>query len=76
MTIPNDKEISLAYDQGKVALIALFQNTFDQITSRTQALEDRVVKNSRNSGKPPSNDGQTKPEPKSLLKRHGKKSGG
>ena len=76
MTIPTDKEINLAYEQGKEAVIALFHNTFDQIASRIQALEDRVVKNSRNSGKPPSSDGLTKPEPKSLRKRHGKKSGG
>jgi hypothetical protein len=66
MTIPNDKEISLAYDQGKVAVIALFHNTFNQITSRIQAVEDRVVNNSRNSGRPLSSDGLTKPEPKSL----------
>jgi len=66
MTIPSDKEISLAYDQVKEAVIALFHNTFDQITSRIQALEDRFVKNSRNSGKPPSSDGLTKPKPKSL----------
>lgn len=76
MPILTDKEISLAYDQGKEAVIALFHNTFDQLALRIQALEDRVIKNSRNSGKPPSSDGLSKPAPKSLRKRHGKKSGG
>jgi transposase len=74
--LPSDEEIGAAYDEGKEAVVALFHHTVGQLASRVQALEDRVTKNSRNSGKPPSSDGLAKPAPKSLRKRHGKKSGG
>ena len=74
--LPSDEEIGAAYDEGKEAVIALFHRTVGQLAARVQALEDRVSKNSRNSGKPPSSDGLAKPAPKSLRKRHGKKSGG
>jgi len=73
---PSDEEIGAAYDEGKEAVIALFHLTVGQLAVRVQALEDRVSKNSRNSGKPPSSDGFTKPVPKSLRKKHGKKTGG
>jgi transposase len=74
--LPSDEEIGAAYDEGKEAVIVLFHRTIGQLAARVQALEDRVSKNSRNSGKPPSSDGLAKPAPKSLRKRHGKKSGG
>lgn len=65
--LPSDEEIGAAYDEGKEAAIVLFHRTVGQLAARVQALEDRVSKNSRNSGKP---------APKSLRKRHGKKTGG
>jgi len=74
--LPSDEEIGAAYDEGKEAVIALFHQTIGQLAARVQALEDRVSKNSRNSGKPPSSDGLNKPAPKSQRKRHGRKSGG
>ncbi len=74
--LPSDEEIGAAYDQGKEAVVVLFHRTVGQLAARVQALEDRVSKNSRNSGKPPSSDGLAKPAPKSLRKRQGKKSGG
>jgi transposase len=74
--LPSDEEISAAYDEGVEAVIGLFHRTVGQLAARVQALEDRVSKNSRNSGKPPSSDGLAKPAPKSLRKRHGRKSGG
>jgi transposase len=74
--LPSDEEIGSAYDESKEAVIALFHRTVGQLAARVQALEDRVSKNSRNSGKPPSSDGLSKPAPKSLRKRHGKKTGG
>lgn len=74
--LPSDEEVCAVYDEGKEAVIALFHRTIGQLAARVQALEDRVSKNSRNSGKPPSSDGLAKPAPKSLRKRHGKKTGG
>ena len=74
--LPTEEEIAAAYDQGKEAVIKLFHQTIGQLAARLQELEDRVSKNSRNSGKPPSSDGMSKPSPKSLRKRRGKKSGG
>jgi transposase len=76
LKLPNDEEIGVAYEQGKEAVITLFRNTIGQLAARLQALEDQKAKNSRNSGKPPSSDGLSKPAPKSLRKRHGRKSGG
>jgi transposase len=75
-SLPTDEEIGKAYDQGKTAVIALFHETLGQLNARLQILEDRISKNSRNSGKPPSSDGLNKPAPKSRRKRHGRKSGG
>ena len=72
----NEQEIGEAYDQGKEAVIVLFQKTFLELAERIQALEDQVAKNSRNSGKPPSSDGLSKPAHKSQRKRHGRKQGG
>jgi transposase len=46
------------------------------LEARIQVLENQLSKNSRNSGKPPSSDGLSKPAPKSQRKRHGRKSGG
>jgi transposase len=76
LKLPSDEEIGAAYEQGKEVVIALFRKTIGQLAARVQALEDQRAKNSRNSGKPPSSDGLNKPAPKSLRKRHGKKSGG
>jgi transposase len=74
--IPTDEEIRMAHRLGEEAVIDLFHRTVGQLAARLQALEDRIAKNSRNSGKPPSSDGLSKPAPKSQRKRHGRKSGG
>jgi transposase len=76
LQLPTDEEIDKTYDQGKEAVVALFHDTIGQLAARMQVLEDRISKNSRNSGKPPSSDGLNKPAPKSRRKRHGRKSGG
>ena len=76
LQLPTDEEIGKAFDQGKEAMIALFHITIRQLAARIQRLEDRVSKNSQNSGKPPPSDGLNKPAPKSRRKRSGKTSGG
>ena len=76
---PTEEDIRNAYRQGEEAVVALFLElirTMIILAERVQVLEDRLAKNSRNSGKPPSSDGLSKPAPKSLRKRHRKKSGG
>lgn len=76
LRLPSEEEIGAAYEQGKEAVVRLFHNSLQQFLIRVQALEDQLAKNSRNSGKPPSSDGLSKPAPKSLRKRHRRKSGG
>jgi transposase len=75
--LPSEEEISIAHDQGKEAVIALFNATFRELAERLQALEDRLAKDSHNSSKPPSRDGlKKKPTKRGLRKPSGKKSGG
>ncbi|MEP6896607.1 MAG: IS66 family transposase, partial [Chloroflexota bacterium] len=74
--LSNEKEINAAYEDGKEAVLKLFQDTFVVLAERIQKLEDQIAKNSRNSGKPPSSDGFDKPAPRSLRKRSRKRSGG
>jgi transposase len=77
--LPSDEEVRQAFRAGEEAVVGMVRkltDNFKVLAARMQALEDRIVKNSSNSGKPPSSDGYTKPSPKSLRKRHGRKSGG
>ncbi|MCG2786242.1 MAG: DUF6444 domain-containing protein [Anaerolineae bacterium] len=76
MRLANEQKIGEAYDQGREAVIVLFNKTFLELVERIQALEDQVAKNSRNSGKPPLSDGLSKPAPNSQRKRHGRKQPG
>ena len=73
------EEIRAIYRQGEEAVVELILQLVklnNEMESRIQVLEDQIAKNSRNSGKPPSSDGYKKLAPKSLRKRHGRKSGG
>jgi uncharacterized protein HemX len=47
-----------------------------ELTAEVKALKGKLAKNSKNSSKPPSNDGYSKPAPKSQRKKSGKSSGG
>ena len=62
--------------EALVDVILALQEQVQSLTARIQMLEQQLRKNSRNSSKPPSSDGLAKPNPKSLRKRTGKKSGG
>ena len=75
LDIPSEAEIREAARQGEDAVVALVFSAFGKLVERIEQLEDRVVKNSSNSGKPPSSDGLAK-KPKSLRHKSGKKSGG
>ncbi len=76
--LPSTEEINAAYEEGREAVLLLFQTTMMALAGRIQSLEDQLAKNSRNSGKPPSSDGydQAAPRPKSLRKRSRRKRGG
>ena len=74
-----EEDIRATYKKGEDAIVDLFMQMkvmMDTMEARIKVLEDRLAKNSSNSSKPPSSDGYQKPAPKSLRKRHGRKSGG
>jgi transposase len=74
----NREEIRAVYEAGPEAVIALVEGLVTRLTvmdERIQELENRLSKDSHNSGKPPSSDG-LKRKPKSLRQPSGKKSGG
>ncbi|MGB6065473.1 MAG: IS66 family transposase [Desulfomonilaceae bacterium] len=75
LKIPSEDEIRAIYRQGEEATVQYVVNLMRVFGERLQALEDRMAKNSSNSGKPPSSDGLAK-KPKSLRHKSGKKSGG
>jgi transposase len=79
INLPTEAEVRTAYREGEEAVVEVFRRmneTILQLMGRIQTLEDQLAKNSNNSSKPPSSDGYQKPSPKSLRKRHQKKSGG
>lgn len=59
-----------------VDIILALQAQVQTLQKRVDDLEARLAKNSQNSSKPPSSDGYTKPDPKSLRNKSGRNSGG
>ena len=84
LRVPTEDEVRAAARQGENAVVelvfGLVKNWMDvtrQLEGRVQALEDRLAKDSHNSGKPPSSDGlKKKPTKRGLRKPSGKKQGG
>jgi len=63
-------------ESEKVDLIVQLMAQVAQLTARVVELEARLGMNSANSSKPPSSDGYSKPNPKSLREKSGRKPGG
>ena len=58
------------------ARLHALEQRVEDLQSHARHLQDQLVKNSRNSSKPPSTDGFQKPAPKSLREKSGRPSGG
>src|SRR5713226_5011551 len=80
---PTDEEIHTAFEQGEVAIRALFHDMAAQmaelarqLATQGEALQDlqaRLAKTSRNSSKPPSSDGYGKVKRTESLRKSGDK---
>lgn len=66
---------SLTLEQALDVIQELRQQIIE-LKAGNQKLKDQLSKDSRNSSKPPSTDGYNKPNPKSLRKKSGRKTGG
>jgi len=83
---PTDEEIHTAFEQGEVAIRALFHDMAAQMAELArqlatqgevlQALQARLAKTSRNSSKPPASDGYGKVKRTASLRQSGQKPNG
>ena len=62
--------------EALVEIILVLQERLEQLEQRVKELETQLAKNSQNSNQPPSSDGLSKPNPKSLRTPSGRKPGG
>lgn len=62
--------------EALVEIILVLQERLAQLEQRVKQLEAQLARNSQNSNQPPSSDGLSKPNPKSLRTPSGRKPGG
>ena len=58
--------------EQQAQIIAQQQEIIEQLRQEVAELKEKLNKNSRNSSKPPSSDGLSKPKPRSLRPKSGK----
>lgn len=69
-TLPSESQVVVE------AIVSYYESVLQHSAARIKSLEDQIAKNSKNSSKPPSSDGYTKPAPKSLRPKTSRKKGG
>ena len=84
--MPTDEEIHSAFEKGEAAVRDLFRDVAVQVEELArqlakhgealQAIQARLAKDSRNSGKPPSSDGYSKAQRTQSLRQSGNKPNG
>jgi DNA-directed RNA polymerase subunit RPC12/RpoP len=67
--------LARSHPEALVDIILALQEHLEQLERRVKELEGQLARNSSNSGKPPSNDGLSKPSPKSLRTLSGRPPG-
>jgi hypothetical protein len=83
LRMPTDQDIHSAFEKGEAAVRDLFRQVAVQVEELArqlaqqgealQALQTRLAKNSRNSGKPPSSDGYSTAQRTQSLRQSGQK---
>ncbi len=68
--------LARTHPEAMVDMFLALQERLVQLEARVKDLEAQLARNSSNSGKPPSSDGLSKPNPKSLRSPSGRKPGG
>ena len=61
--------------EGVVDQLLALEQQVEDLRAKVRQLEDRQARNSRNSHQPPASDGLTKPPPRSLRQKTGRKPG-